>query len=134
VHLRVSSRSHADVKSCSASQANVEKKLNDSLQEFKEGNLREGSVISTQTINTLSMNDKQLWHTIQKELEDIGIMVAAFDANKDFIFKWSTNVIPNGAFKERSFNDPPTAEPCEDSWDEQSKGNFNDITSQLGSQ
>jgi hypothetical protein len=128
VHLRVPSRSHADVKSCSASQANVEKKLSYFLQEFEEGK-REGSVISTQTINTLSMNDKQLWRTIRKELEDIGITVAAFDANKDFIFKWFMNAIANGAFEERSFDDPPAAEPCEDSASERSKGNHNDITS-----
>jgi len=133
VHLRVPSRSHAEGKSGSASQANVEKKLNDFLQEFKEGK-REGSVISIQTTDTLSMNDKQLWRTIRKELEDIGITVVAFDANKNFIFQWFVNAIANGAFEERSFDDPPTAEPCEDSSDERSKGTFNEITSQLGSQ
>lgn len=79
------------------------------------------------------MNDKQLWRTIRKELDDIGITVSAFDANKDFIFEWFTNAVVNGAFEERSF-DPPTAEQCEDSSDERLQGNFDDITSQLGSQ
>ena len=74
------------------------------------------------------MNDKQLWHAIRKELEDIGITVAAFDANKEFIFEWFTDAIANGAFEERTFDDPSIIS-CEDSSDEQSKGNFNDITS-----
>jgi hypothetical protein len=38
VHLRVPSRSHTDGKPCSASQANVEKKVNDFLQEFRKEN------------------------------------------------------------------------------------------------
>jgi hypothetical protein len=80
------------------------------------------------------MNDKQLWRTIRKELDDIGITVAAFDANKDFIFEWFTNAIATGAFEERTFEYPPTAEPYEDSSDERSKGNFDDIPSQFGSQ
>jgi hypothetical protein len=80
------------------------------------------------------MNDKQAWRTIRKELEDIGITVAAFDANKHFIFEWFTNAIANGAFEEQSFDDPPTTESCEDSSDERSTGNINAITSQFGSQ
>ena len=105
----------------SVSQANVEKKLNRFSQEFKEGK-REGSVISVQTTDTFSENDKQLWYTIRKELEDIGITVAAFDANKDFIFEWFRNAIAKGEFEER--------ELCEDSLNERSIGNFNDNTSQ----
>ena len=55
------------------------------------------------------MNDKHAWYTIRKELEDIGITVAAFDANKDLIFHWFTNAIANRAFEERPFDDSPTA-------------------------
>ena len=127
VYLRISSRSHVDCKFRSLSQANVEKKLNDFWQEFKAGK-RGGSVISTQTTDTLSMDDKQLWSSIQKELEDNGITAAAFDANKYFIFEWFTNAIANGASKKGSFDDLQTAE-SEGSSDEQSKGNFNDSTS-----
>ena len=109
-------------------QAQVEKKLKHFSQECRDGK-REGSVISAQTSDPLStMNDKQLWCTIRKELEDIGITVAVFDANKDFIFEWFANAIANGAFKERTFNDdPPMAEPsCEEnsSDDQSSKRNF----------
>jgi hypothetical protein len=68
-------------------------------------------VISTQTADSLCTNDKQVWHTIRKELEDIGITVAAFDANKAFIFEWFMNAISSGAFEERSWDDSPTARP-----------------------
>jgi ankyrin repeat protein len=44
------------------------------------------------------------------------------------------NAIPDGAFEECSFNDPPTAESCEHSSDERSKGTFDETTGQLGSQ
>jgi hypothetical protein len=132
------------------SQANVGKKLDRFAQEFKEGK-REGSVISVQTTDTFSKNDKQLWYTIRKELEDIGITVAAFDANRDFIFEWFRNAIANGEFEERelcedSLDERSTGnsddrnaitkgefeerELSEDSLDERSIGNFNDITSQ----
>ena len=71
--------------------------------------------------------DKQLWYTIRKDLEDIGITVAAFDANKDFIFEWFRNAVAKGAFGESKL--------CEDSLDEGCTGNFNHkVTSQLGSQ
>ena len=103
------------------SQANVGKKLDRFAQEFKEGK-REGSVISVQTTDTFSKNDKQLWYTIRKELEDIGITVAAFDANRDYIFEWLRNAIAKGEFKER--------ELCKDALDERSMGNFKDNTSQ----
>ena len=108
VHLRVLSGSHTDGKFRSASQANVEKKLDRFLQEFEEGK-RQGSVISSQTMDSLCMNDKHAWYTIQKELEDIGIPVAASDANKDLVFHWFTKAIANRAFEERPFDDSPTA-------------------------
>ena len=109
--------SHADSHSPSMSQATVHKKLDDFLQEFREGK-REGSVISTRTTDSIRMNDKQVWNTIGKELEDIGITVAAFNANKDFIFEWFSNAIRSGAFEERSLDDSPAADPYEDASNE----------------
>jgi hypothetical protein len=68
------------------------------LQEFKEEK-REGSVISTQTVDSLSVDEKQVWRTIRKELEGISITVAAFDANEALILEWFTNAVTNGAFE-----------------------------------
>jgi ankyrin repeat protein len=94
------------------SQANVLTKLNNFLQEFKEGK-REGSVISAQTVDSFCTNDREFWHTIQRELEDIGITVAAFNANKEFIFEWFLNAVRTGAFDERSSDGSTISEPHE---------------------
>jgi hypothetical protein len=70
------------------------------------------------------MNDKKTWRNIRKELEDIGITVTAFDANKNFIFEWFTKAVVNGAFEEQSPDDSLTAEPCEGSSAHELKGNL----------
>jgi hypothetical protein len=114
--------------SFSTSQANVEKKLNDFLQEFKEGK-RQGSVISARTVDSLSLNEREVWRTIRKEIEDIGITVAAFDANKHFIFDWFAKALESGAFEEQSLDDASIAEPCDVSPDEPLNGNYCLITS-----
>lgn len=54
------------------------------------------------TVESLTVDDKQMWRTIRKELEDIGISVAAFDANKAFIMNWFQTVIETGAFEEQN--------------------------------
>ncbi|MCJ1267062.1 hypothetical protein MMC22_006947 [Lobaria immixta] len=84
-----------------ASQVTVQKKLDTFLQEFRDGK-REGSVISTQTVDSLSMDDRQVWRAIRKDLEDIGISVTAFDANKDFIMNWLKRAIESEAFEEET--------------------------------
>jgi hypothetical protein len=66
-------------------------------------------VISNHTVDSLSMDERQTWRAIRKELEDIGITVTAFEANKDFVFEWFTKAVASGAFEERSLNDPSTA-------------------------
>jgi hypothetical protein len=84
----------------STSQVNVEKKLDDFLEEFRGGKRRD-SIISRQTVESLSIHEKETWRTIRKELEDIGITVADFDANKAFIYEWFTKSLASGAFKEQ---------------------------------
>ena len=54
-----------------------------------------------QTVNSLSANDKVVLRTIRKELEDIGVDVAAFKANRDFIFEWLVQAVQTGAFEEQ---------------------------------
>ena len=71
------------------------------MQEFQDGK-HEGSVISTRTVDSLSADERQAWRTIRKDLEDIGISVAAFDANKDFIVNWFKTAISTGAFEEQT--------------------------------
>ena len=84
----------------STSQASVETKLDKFIDEFRQGK-KEGSVISLQTVDSLSADDRAVWRTIRKELEEIGISVAAFDANRDFIFDWFVRAVETGAFEEQ---------------------------------
>ncbi|KAL2043902.1 hypothetical protein N7G274_003422 [Stereocaulon virgatum] len=88
----------------STSQPSVELKLDKLLRDVRDGR-REPSIASRQTVDSLTPNDKETWRAIRKELEDIGITIAAFDANKDFIFSWFTNAVPSGAFQEE---EPPS--------------------------
>jgi hypothetical protein len=83
------------------------------MQEFKDGK-HEPSVISTQTMESLSMDEKQTWRTIRKELEDIGISVAAFDTNKGFILEWFRNAVSTGAFEEQASEDDSSSITHED--------------------
>jgi hypothetical protein len=82
----------------------VEKRLNSFLREFQEGR-REGSVVTTQTADSLSSHSKETWRAIRKELEEIGITVAAFDLNRDFIIEWFKRAIATGAFEEQTINE-----------------------------
>jgi hypothetical protein len=92
------------------------------VREFREGK-RQGSVISTQTMDSFSTSNKEAWRTIRKELEDIGIIVAAFNANKEFIFEWFLSAIECGAFEEHAADDSPTADKYVDSSEEALKNN-----------
>jgi hypothetical protein len=64
-------------------------------------------VLTVATVESISMDDKQTWRAIRKELEDIGISIAAFDANKEFIMSWFHQALETGAFEEQ---DPQSSE------------------------
>ena len=51
-------------------------------------------------IESISPDEKQVWIAFRKELEEVGISVAAFDSNKDFIIKWFARARENGSFEE----------------------------------
>lgn len=84
----------------STSQSNVESKLDKFIEEYRQGR-REASVVSLQTVDSLSTDDKAVWRTIRKELEEIGISVAAFDTNRKFIYDWFIRAVETGAFEEQ---------------------------------
>ena len=90
----------------STSQTRVEQKLDKFISEIQQGK-RAPSVISLQTVEDLDPDDEETWKTIRKDLEDIGISVTAFDANKDFIFEWISNAVATGAFQEKAGSSPP---------------------------
>lgn len=78
---------------------NVQKTLDMILQEIRDGK-HEASIGSSQTVDSLSTEKRQTWRAIGKELEDIGISLTPFDANKDFIMNWFKIAKSTGAFKE----------------------------------
>ena len=84
----------------STTQASVENKLDKLIQEFCRGN-REPPTVSFQTVDSLSADDRAVWRTIRKELERIGISLAVFDANRNFIFDWFIHAVKTGAFEEQ---------------------------------
>lgn len=53
-------------------------------------------------MDSLNTEDRVSWRTIRKELEEIGISVAAFEANWDFIMSWLSHAIKTGAFQEQN--------------------------------
>ncbi|KAF4624010.1 hypothetical protein G7Y89_g14163 [Cudoniella acicularis] len=83
----------------SSSQLAVEEKLNKLLRGFKDGHY-EASIITTQTVESISTDEKEIWRTIRKELEDIGISVEAFDSNRGFIMQWFREALERGDFQD----------------------------------
>ena len=88
----------------SNSQINVEFKLDQLVEEFQQGR-RESTIASVQTVDSQSTEDRLTWRAIRKDLEDIGISVAAFEANRDFILGWLSHASETGAFEERNSPD-----------------------------
>lgn len=85
----------------STSQAVAQKKLNRFIQEFRDGK-HEGSIVSTQTVDSLAPDNREAWRAIRRDLEDIGISVAAFDANRDFLMTMLKNALSTGALEEQT--------------------------------
>jgi hypothetical protein len=91
----------------------VQRKLNNYIRELQDGN-HEGSVISIATVESLPPDDKLMWREIRKELENIGISVAAFDANKAFILEWFQRASEENAFEELGPDDDSNSGSTED--------------------
>ena len=85
----------------SISQVSVETKLDKFIEEFRQGK-KENTIVSLQTVDSLRADDRAVWRKIRKELEEIGISVAAFDANRNFIFDWFLRAADAGAFEEQN--------------------------------
>jgi ankyrin repeat protein len=90
------------------------------MQEYQEGK-HEPSVLTMQSIESLSLDEKQMWRSIRKELENIGISVAAFDANKNFILDWFKTAINTGAFEEETLEENSSSIQGEDDLDQSSE-------------
>ena len=90
------------MESLNTSQMRVEQKLDRFIRNVQQGK-RAPSVASK--VDSLDPDDKEAWRTIRKELQDIGISIQAFDANKDFIFEKISNAVNAGEFQEQAVSD-----------------------------
>ena len=115
----------------STSQVSVETKLDKFIEEFRQGK-KETSIVSLQTVDSLSADDRAVWRTIRKELEEIGISVAAFDANRNFIFDWFMRAVEAGAFEERDAHS--TDDESQYSDDQECESSEADDVSDMGQQ
>jgi hypothetical protein len=71
--------------------------------------LREGSVISMQTISTVEVMDMdELWVGLRRELEDFGISPQLLNEKKDFIVSWFRTAIAEGTLEEMPHQDEET--------------------------
>lgn len=64
--------------------------------------MHEGSVISSHTIDSLTMDHKEAWRQLRRELEDIGISAEILKAHQQFIVTWFREAIEAGALVEAS--------------------------------
>ena len=108
----------------------VENRLNKFAQEFKDGK-REGSIVSKKTVESISADEKIIWRTIRKELEDIGITVSAFKANKSLIFTWFQDAMSKGLFDEEVFDETLDATTMPISTDWQVSASIEDFERQV---
>ena len=57
-------------------------------------------MISSQSLDSISMDEISIWRNIRKELEEVGVSIQAFEANKEFIKDWLKEKITTSAFEE----------------------------------
>ncbi|KAF8247249.1 hypothetical protein K440DRAFT_682722, partial [Wilcoxina mikolae CBS 423.85] len=83
----------------STSQARLEQKLDKFMAGVRAG-MRQGSVISVDTVDSLPTDERELWHELRRELEDIGISAVVLTEKKEFIVDWFKKAIAEGALEE----------------------------------
>lgn len=77
----------------------LERKLDKLVAEIRAGK-RQGSVISTQSLESLSTDEKSLWRELRHEMEDVGISTAVIMDRKEFIIEWFKTAIAQGGLDE----------------------------------
>lgn len=78
--------------------------MNILLAEVRAGK-RDGSVISTQTCDTITGNDRETWEALRRELEDIGISPGIIIEKREFIIAWVREAVATGKLEEAVSSD-----------------------------
>ncbi len=89
---------------CRSSLARIEKTLNKYIAEVRSGE-REGSVVSTEMIESASLNDQDAWRELRRELEDMGVSTTILNQHRRVILDWfrraiEANLLEDGDEKE----------------------------------
>jgi hypothetical protein len=90
------------------SQVVVEQKLRKLIKEVQEGKLG-GSQLSVNSLDSLNDDERKRWRTIRKQLEAVGITIAAFEENSAFIINYIKAAIASGALEEKPPDSTPSA-------------------------
>ena len=69
------------------------------MAEIRSGK-REGSVISTQTLDTTAQDGRETWEALRRELEDIGISPGVINEKRQFIVTWFQEAVAMGKLEE----------------------------------
>lgn len=96
----------------SSSNARLEEKLNTLITEIRSGK-REGSVISIETVDSITRNDREAWDAFRKELEDVGVSSSIIVERRQFLILWLQEAVAAGRLEE----DSPGHESREDNDD-----------------
>ena len=83
----------------SSSNARLEEKLNILIAEVRSGK-RESSVISIETVDSITRNNQEAWDAFRKELEDVGISAPVIAAKRNFLIVWFQEAVAAGKLEE----------------------------------
>ena len=83
----------------SSSNARLEEKLNILIAEVRSCK-REGSVISLETMDSITRNDQEAWGAFRKELEDVGISASIIAEKRMFLIAWFQEAVATGKLEE----------------------------------
>lgn len=90
------------------SQVVIEQKLRKLIKEVQESKLG-GSQLSVNSLHSLNHDERKRWRTIRKQLEAVGVTIAAFEENWAFIIDDIKSAIASGALEEKPPDSTPSA-------------------------
>ena len=114
------------------------------MAEIRSGK-REGSVISTQTLDTAAQNGRETWEALRRELEDVGISLEVINEKRQFIVTWFQEAVAMGKLEEEASshdddsaislcksNDLASTSDCDDVFEQHNQSMMPDPHSTVG--
>jgi hypothetical protein len=80
--------------------ARIEKGLGQLRDEFQAGR-RQGSVISSSSLNEAKEGNESIWRELSQALEDVGISGSMVSEHRDYIVNWLSRALKEGELEER---------------------------------